>query len=151
IIPFCFFAAYGLAVFLRKKTAGLAFVILILFSVISLQSSVAWRWAAEPLQDYRGAMREAKAWQKECGGQIVAGATGAELFEYYSESPVLVIENREQLSKLRERGPVLYLEAFSGESLGPIKEELRASTTVVDFPGLRYTVKSYELTAIEKD
>ncbi|MDF1667824.1 MAG: hypothetical protein P1V97_39165, partial [Planctomycetota bacterium] len=106
IIPFCFFAAYGLAVFLRKEAPGLAFIILILFSVISLQSSIAWRWASEPLQDYRGAMREAKAWQRGSGGQIVAGATGAELFEYYSEVPVLVIENREQLSKLRERGPV---------------------------------------------
>lgn len=151
IIPFCFFAAYGLSGFLRKGAPGLAFVLLILFSVISLQSAVAWRWASEPLQDYRGSMREAQAWQKESRGRIVAGATGAELFEYYSESPILVIKSPEQLRKLRERGPVIYLEAFGDESPGPIKEELRSAIEIKSFPGLRYSVKSYLLPAFKRE
>lgn len=150
LLPFLLFAAYGLTLFLKKGRPGMAFIALFLFSIIGLQAPIAWRWVREPLQDYEEAMRLARDWRDETKGTIVAGATGAELFEHYDSKAIPIIERPEQLRELRRRGPVIYLEAFAEESLGPVKEQLKESKRVQSFPGLRYTVKSYEFDALPR-
>ena len=115
------------------------------------QGSVAWRWSRAPLQDYRGAVLLARQWQSQEGPlDLVAGGTGAELFEAYSDRPIAVVTTGMELNKRLERGPVIYLEAFADDSVASLKVLLEEASRREILTGLRYSVKIYLLPASKK-